>query len=101
MFFFLYVCCIYNLHPIWGCLLNPTGGIVGPGNAHVIKDKFKTPIGIHACIHDAGGYLLTYHNLGPGYNYLENYVDLPTTNPFSGQRILFWWNEIFQELQPF
>ena len=37
-----------NLHPIFGCLLSPTGGITGPGN------------------------LFNFHNLGPSYCYLEH-----------------------------
>ena len=60
-----------NLHFIWGALLNPTGGIIGPGNTALLDCAPESPIGMHACIHDAAGYLYNFHGLGPGYNYLR------------------------------
>jgi hypothetical protein len=61
----------YNLHPIWGCLLNPTGGIVGAGNNELINSKWNSYISLHGCVHDASGYLYQYHKIGKnGYNYL-------------------------------
>ena len=83
----------YDLHPVWGCLLNPTGGIVGSGNKELISFKWNNPISIHGCVHDASGYLYNYHGIGMGYNYLGTWKTLfPTSSPFSCQYagIQFW-----------
>ena len=83
----------YNLHPIWGCLLSPTGGIVGAGNKEIISSKWNSFISLHGCVHDASGYLYSYHGLGLGYNYLNTYKTLfPTSSPFSCQYagLRFW-----------
>ena len=53
----------YNMHPIWGSLLNPTSGIVGAGNDELINRDWDSYISLHGCVHDACGYLLNYHNL--------------------------------------
>ena len=45
----------------------------------------------HSAVHDAFGYLLTFHEIGPGYDYLKKSV-LSKYNPISGQYdgISFW-----------
>ena len=83
----------YILHPVWGCLLNPTGGIPGEGNKQIVLNPWDNYITLHSCIHDAAGYLYNYHNIGPGYNYLGSWKTLfPTSSPYSGQfsGLLFW-----------
>lgn len=89
----------YNLHPMWGCLLNPTGGIVGAGNQELISKCWNSYISMHACVHDSGGYLYNYHGLGPGYNYLNTWITFfPSSSPmacqFSGLR---FWKKLIQE----
>lgn len=79
----------FGIDPVFGSMLNPTGGLVGPGNWAIAGDD--TPVGYHGIIHDAAGYLNTYHGVGPGYDYLG--VDpIPTTNPLSGQvaGVAYW-----------
>jgi len=90
----------YNLHPIWGSLLNPTGGIVGAGNNELINRRWNSYISLHGCVHDACGYLLNYHNIGCGYNYLETYWTLfPKSSPMSCQfyGMRYWWNLLSED----
>jgi uncharacterized Zn-binding protein involved in type VI secretion len=82
-----------DVDPVFGALLNPTGGLVGPGNKSI--DSNDSPVGYHGAVHDAAGYLRNYHNLGPGYDYLGT-DNRDTTSPLSGQRngIEFWNDEL-------
>lgn len=82
-----------GVDPVFGSLLNPTGGLVGPGNASY--DGNDSAIGYHGAVHDAAGYLKNYHNKGPGYDYLGS-DDRDTTDPLSGQRngIRFWRDQL-------
>lgn len=91
----------YSLHPIWGCLLSPTGGIIGYANNELIEKKWDSYISLHSCVHDATGYLYNYHNLGCGYNYLHTYFTLfPTSSPFSCQFMgLRFWRKITQDMK--
>ena len=87
-----------NLHPMWGAMLSPTSGLTGAGNNILYTPTITSVIGIHSIIHDASGYLKLYHNIGPGYNYLETYMTLfPTTSPMSCQisGIYFWWKHLY------
>ncbi|MDC3987464.1 PAAR domain-containing protein [Polyangium jinanense] len=82
-----------GMDPVFGALLNPTGGLVGPGNAAV--DGNDSAIGYHGAVHDAGGYLYNYHNQGPGYDYLGQ-EGRDTSSPLSGQRsgISYWRDQL-------
>ncbi|MDC0746837.1 PAAR domain-containing protein [Polyangium mundeleinium] len=82
-----------GMDPVFGALLNPTGGLVGPGNAAV--DGNDSAIGYHGAVHDAGGYLYNYHNQGPGYDYLGQ-EGRDTASPLSGQRsgISYWRDQL-------
>jgi hypothetical protein len=90
-----------GLHPVFGAMLNPTGGIVGPGNSTGFMRCVGTAPGLnrHALGHDAFGYLLNFHQRGPGYCYLElNAVGccgcgkrLVRTDPIGGQHTGFYW----------
>lgn len=90
-----------NMHPVFGCLLSPTGGITGPGNFFLFRHIVNFPIIMHTVVHDAAGYLLLHHNLGPGYNYLDKYTCLPMLSPlnfiFGGIR--FWTNLLKEEIK--
>jgi len=79
-----------GIDPVFGSLLNPTGGMVGPGNAFT-RDK-KSQLGWHGVYHDAGGYLRIYHGIGPGYTYRQGFLGEDSLNPFKGQLnyIEFW-----------
>lgn len=80
-----------GMDPVFGALLNPTGGLVGPGNAAV--DGNDSAIGYHGAVHDAGGYLYNYHDMGPGYDYLGR-EGRDTSSPLSGQRAgIEYWRE--------
>lgn len=93
----------FGIHKIFAALLNPTGGLVGPGNwlipgvvkaGHLAPDN---PMAMHGTVHDAGGYLLQFHDEGPGYNYRDSWIEvLGTDNPLSGQisGIAYWVKEI-------
>ncbi|MCX6874537.1 MAG: hypothetical protein NTW21_12140 [Verrucomicrobia bacterium] len=78
-----------GVDPVFGALLNPTGGIVGPDNGYF--DGNDSALGYHGAVHDAAGYLRNFHNQGPGYDYLGT-DNRDTTDPLSGQRngIRFW-----------
>ena len=83
----------YKLHPIWGCLLSPVGGIIGSGNYEIISKEWNTYISLHSCVHDASGYLYNYHGIGYGYNYLETWLTFfRTSSPLSCQfaGLRFW-----------
>ncbi len=79
----------FGMDPVFGSLLNPSGGLVGPGNAAVDGDS--SAVGYHGQVHDAAGYLYNYHNAGPGYDYLGR-EGRDTSSPLSGQRegIRYW-----------
>ena len=82
-----------GLDPVFGALLSPTGGIPGAGNTRVTN---SLAIGLaggldavtnHGIAHDAAGYLLNYHQMGPGYQYVPNFKGwISTTSPLSGQQ---------------
>ena len=78
-----------GIDPVFGALLNPTGGLVGDGNNSY--DGNDSALGYHGAVHDAAGFLRNYHNKGPGYDYLGT-DNRDTTSPYSGQRngIEFW-----------
>ena len=90
-----------GLHPVFGALLNPTGGIVGPGNSTCLMRCVGSAPSLnrHALGHDAFGYLLNYHQRGPGYCYLElNAMGccgcgsrLGRTDPVGGQHTGYYW----------
>ena len=74
------------LHPALASFLVPCGGIVGAGNDSLYTGSADSPLVLHACVHDACGYALAHHALGPGYNYLGTSLTLsPTTSPLSCQ----------------
>jgi hypothetical protein len=84
----------FGIDPVFGSMLNPTGGIVGPDNG--IFDGDSTAVGYHGIVHDAAGYLYNYHNgVGPGYDYLGR-EQRDTGSPFSGQRagIDYWRGKV-------
>jgi hypothetical protein len=80
----------FGLDPVFGALLNPTGGMPGYGNLAVIPDS-ESALGYHGVMHDAGGYLRAYHGTGPGYNYLGAEQGSPA-HPLTGQvsGVYYW-----------
>lgn len=80
-------CLSKKLDPVFGALLSPTGGIVGPGNMDLYEPADgNDPVVMHGIFHDAGGYLLNYHCIGPGYNYINTRLTLfPRSSPLSTQ----------------
>lgn len=81
----------FGIDPVFGSLLNPTGGMVGAGNS-AYNPADDSPIGMHGIVHDAAGYLYNYHNLGPGYDYLGLEPSRNTADPLTGQRGgITWW----------
>jgi WXG100 family type VII secretion target len=79
----------FGIDPAFGAMLNPTGGLVGPGNWAIAGDD--TAVGYHGVMHDAAGYLYNYHDTGPGYDYL-GLEHRDTSSTLSGQRegIAYW-----------
>ncbi|KIN65093.1 hypothetical protein Z946_3993 [Sulfitobacter noctilucicola] len=84
----------FGIHEVFGALLSPTGGLVGPGNqlipgfavGPVEYDGYDSPhldpdhpVALHGTVHDAAGYLKSFHNEGPGYNYRDNPVEACAT----------------------
>lgn len=82
----------FGVDPVFGALLNPTGGLVGYDNIPY-QPANDSAAGYHGVFHDAGGYLNTFHNAGPGYNYLGQ-EDGDTSNPLTGQTSgLRYWSD--------
>jgi len=83
------------LDPVFGILLNPTLGRTGPGDSgwvHKILFDDSGPMAYHSAVHDAFGYLITYHDVGPGYDYLGAWSLFESKTCMSGQLsgIKFW-----------
>lgn len=76
-----------GVDPVFGAMLNPTGGLVGPGNRGRAPDAWYMPASVayHGAYHDAMGYLYNYHDRGAGYNYMQSPIGLGTSNPLAGQ----------------
>jgi WXG100 family type VII secretion target len=88
----------FGIDPVFGAMLNPTGGLVGPDNVSLPGDS--TAVGYHGIVHDAAGYLRTYHEVGPGYNYL-GLEDRDTSSPLTGQRAgIHYWRETIGGIDP-
>lgn len=83
----------FGIDPVFGAMLNPTGGLIGPGNWAVAGGE--SAVGFHAVAHDAAGYLHNYHQVGPGYDYLGLEGGDPSS-PLTGNRsgIAFWRNAL-------
>lgn len=93
-----------KLDPVFGALLSPTGGIIGPSNNALIDgDIDEDPIVMHGIVHDACGYLKSYHVdvKSPGYNYLNTWFTFfPTTSPLSCQiRGVSYWRQLFKKIE--
>lgn len=89
---------VLGVDPVFASMLNPTGGMVGPGNAAFDADA--TAVGMHGIVHDAAGYLYNFHNTGPGYDYLGR-EGRNTADPLSGQREgIRYWREITPGINP-
>ena len=83
----------FDIDPVFGALLNPTGGMVGPGN-WAVNPGDDDALGYHGIVHDAAGYLYNFHDLGPGYNYLGEESHRDPGNPLVGQQSgVRYWNE--------
>ncbi len=85
----------FGVDPVFGALLSPTGGMVGPGNMALHMDD-DDPTGYHGIVHDAAGYLFNYHDQGPGYDYLgrEAAKGHETSDPLTGQQSgMRYWHE--------
>jgi hypothetical protein len=80
----------FGIDPVFGSLLNPTGGLVGPGDWSY-QPSPNDAVGFHGVFHDAGGYLLNFHNMGPGYDYL-NRSDFSSNSALTGHvGGISWW----------
>jgi uncharacterized Zn-binding protein involved in type VI secretion len=80
-----------GMDPVFGALLNPTGGLVGPGRLGADLDDSAT--GYHGAVHDAAGYLYNYHGYGPGYDYL-GLDGRDMSSALSGQGVgIDYWSE--------
>ncbi len=83
----------FGIDPVFGAMLNPTGGMVGPGN-FAVNPGDDDALGYHGIVHDAAGYLYNFHDLGPGYNYLGQEGHRDPGNPLTGQQSgVRYWNE--------
>jgi uncharacterized Zn-binding protein involved in type VI secretion len=81
-----------GMDPAFGALLNPSGGLVGPGNTAFDGDD--SAVGYHGAVHDAAGYLHNYHGQGPGYDYM-GLEGRDTSSPLSGQRSgISYWRDV-------
>lgn len=82
---------VIGLDPVFAGMLNPTGGVVGPGQFGQVADP-DSSLSYHGIFHDAGGYLHNWLELGPGYDYLT--FDTKLESPLDGQLPgIQYWNE--------
>lgn len=79
----------FGIDPTFGAMLNPDGGVVGPGNWSFAGPD--TAVGYHKIAHDAAGYLHNFHQVGPGYDYMGSGAGAPS-NPNTGHAagLSFW-----------
>ncbi len=79
-----------GLDPVFGALLNPTGGLPGPGADAIPAGD--TAIAYHSAFHDAGGFLKLHFEEGPGFDYLGLEGGRSNEHPFTGQEsgLLYW-----------
>jgi hypothetical protein len=84
----------FGIDAVFGAMLSPTGGMVGPGNKALQMDD-DDPTGYHGIVHDAAGYLFNYHDQGPGYNYLGR-EKRDTSDPLTGQQegMRYWHKKL-------
>ncbi|WP_235299120.1 eCIS core domain-containing protein [Portibacter marinus] len=89
----------FGIDAVFGSLISPTGGLVGPANSNPLLTNLdpSNPVSIHGTVHDAAGYLYNAHNIGPGYDYLHREQGEQEFNPLSGQTNIEWWNEVYDE----
>ena len=87
-----------GMDPVFGAMLNPTGGLVGEGEKGARPDAAWMPqsVAYHGAYHDAAGYLKNYHGEGPGYNYLNVQGGFDTDNPLAGQTtgVPYWYKKL-------
>jgi hypothetical protein len=83
------------MDPVFGAMLNPSGGLVGPANNAFDGDD--SALGYHGAVHDAAGYLYNAHGVGPGYDYRGTDIQ-PTSWPTSGQvgGVRYWQGQLGQ-----
>lgn len=85
-----------GIDPAFGAMLNPTGGMVGPGNVPLALNG-DTAVSYHGVVHDAAGYLYNHQGKsGPGYDYLNTGHRGDDSSPLSGQvnGIGYWRNKV-------
>ena len=55
----------------------------------------------HSAVHDAFGYLLNFHQTGPGYKYLSGYSIFDAKEPLSEQFSgIEFWSELLSRQKP-
>lgn len=90
------------LDPIFGVLLQPTAGRVGPGDTgfmHNILFDDRGHMAYHSAVHDAFGYLFNNHSTGPGYDYLNGSI-LGKGNPMAGQLDgISFWSHVIRDIE--
>ena len=70
-----------GIDPVYGALLSPTGGIVGPENTELIENSLPEKMLLgpmlpeaivhHGAAHDAAGFLGREYDFGRGYEYAD------------------------------
>lgn len=89
----------FGIDPTFGAMLNPNGGLIGPGNWSFAGPE--TAVGYHKIAHDAAGYLHNYHGVGPGYDYLGSGSGAPS-DPNAGHTagLAFWRKTLGSSTSP-
>lgn len=87
---------VFNIEPVFGALISPTGGIIGPGNStEALRSAFDKdgPVALHGAVHDAAGLLFNAFGIGSGYDYMDNELLSSPKSPCTGQTNVEWWIE--------
>jgi len=76
-----------SVDDIFGALLSPSGGLIGPNSTELLTLKNDSAITMHSIVHDASGYLINGFGLGNGYTYLDPnpLFKAEKTSPIAGQ----------------
>ncbi len=86
-----------GIDPVFGALLSPTGGMVGPDEWQLYPALPEDPLTYHGIFHDAGGFLYNYVGIGPGYNYLGQENARDPGSPLTGQEAgIRYWNDYWE-----
>ena len=93
---------IYHFHNDLTNAFFSLSGRVGPGDSGMLHNFLfdnNEEYAMHSAVHDAFGYLINFHDIGPGYNYMYSSL-FHKENPLSGQVSgIHFWKEYIDDIE--